>query len=82
MGKRIGTVSIIITNREEQISKVNKIVSDHASIIIGRMGMPYPEKGINIISLIISGDTDEVGSLTGKLGSIKGVQVKSVLAKI
>jgi len=82
MSKRIGTVSIILTNREEQVLNVNKIISSHASIIIGRMGMPYPERGINIISLIINGNTDEIGSLTGKLGSVNGVQVKSVLAKI
>ena len=82
MDKRIGTVSIILTNREEQVLNVNRIISDHARIMIGRIGVPYPEKGINIISLIINGDTDEVGSLTGKLGSINGVQVKSVLAKI
>ena len=81
MSKRIGMVSIILTNREEQISNVSKIISDHASIIIGRIGMPYPEKGINIISLIINGNTDEIGSLAGKLGSINGVLVRSVLTK-
>jgi len=82
MNKRIGIVSIILTNREKQVSNVNRIISDHASIIIGPMGIPYPNKGINIISLIINGNTDEIGSLTGKLGSINDVQVKSVLAKI
>jgi len=81
MSKRIGMVSIILTNREEQISNVSKIISDHASIIIGRIGMPYPEKGINIISLIINGNTDKIGSLAGKLGSINGVLVRSVLTK-
>ena len=43
------------------------------------MGIPYRQRGVSVISLIIDGDTDEIGSLTGKLGSIKGVSVKSAL---
>ena len=78
---RIGVVSIIVTNRTSQAAKVNEIVSDHGEMIIGRMGIPYPPKGVNIISLIIHGSTDEIGALTGKLGSLEGVQVKSVLTK-
>lgn len=81
MSKRIGTVSIIISDRVNQSSEVNRILSKHAEIIIGRMGLPYFPKKISIICLIVNGSNDQLGSLTGQLGSIKGVQVKSVMAK-
>jgi len=82
MSRRIGTVTIIITDRVNQSAKVNEILSKHADIIIGRMGLPYSPKDISIICLIVNGSTDQLGSLTGKLGSIEGVQVKSVMAKV
>ena len=82
MSKRIGTVTIVITDRINQSARVNEILSKHADIIIGRMGLPYSLKKISIICLIVNGSTDQLGSLTGQLGSIEGVQVKSVMAKI
>jgi putative iron-only hydrogenase system regulator len=82
MSKRIGTVTIIITDRINQSDRVNEILSKHADIIIGRMGLPYSLKKISIICLIVNGSTDQLGSLTGQLGFIEGVQVKSVMAKI
>jgi len=82
MYKRIGTVTIIITDRINQSARVNEILSKHADIIIGRMGLPYSLKKISIICLIVNGSTDQLGSLTGQLGSIDGAQVKSVMAKI
>jgi len=81
MSKRVGTVSIILTDRTAQAAEVNELLTEHGKIIIGRMGLPYAPKGIHIISLIIHGSTDEIGALTGKLGSLAGVEVKSVLTK-
>lgn len=82
MSKRIGTVTIIVTDRINQSARVNEILSKHAGIIIGRMGLPYSSKKISIICLIVNGSTDQLGSLTGQLGSIEEVQVKSVMAKL
>lgn len=79
--KRIGVVSIIVTSRKNQAGEVNEILSDYGDMIIGRMGLPYAPKNINIISLIIHGSTDEIGAMTGKLGLLPGVQVKSALTK-
>lgn len=79
--RRIGVVSIIVTDRSRQAPKINAILSEHGDAIIGRMGLPYPPKRIQVISLIVHGTTDELGALTGKLGSLNGVQVKSVLTK-
>ncbi len=80
MGKRVGVVAIIIEDKES-IPMVNRILSKYAEIIIGRMGVPYKEKNLNIISAIIDGTTDEIGGLTGQLGKLQGVAVKSALSK-
>jgi putative iron-only hydrogenase system regulator len=79
--RRIGVVSIIIHNRKESAMRVNEIITHYGDSIIGRMGIPYEPKGINIIALIIHGTTDDIGALTGKLGSLQDVEVKSVLTK-
>lgn len=80
--RRIGVVSIIIHDRKESARQVNEILTRHGEIIIGRMGLPYDPGGIHIIALIINGTTDEVGSMTGQLGSLSGVEVKSALARV
>ncbi|ADU61326.1 MAG: iron-only hydrogenase system regulator [Proteobacteria bacterium] len=79
MQKRIGIIGIIIKDRNMAAAKVNAILSDHGEMIVGRMGLPFRDRGINIIDLIIEATTDEVGALTGKLGMLDGVQVKSLL---
>lgn len=81
MERRIGVIGIVIENREEVSDKLNKILSDHGDIIVGRMGIPYKERGLCVISLIVDGTTDEIGALTGKLGSLSGIKVKSALTK-
>lgn len=78
--KRIGVIGIVIENLE-RAPLVNDILHQHGNIIVGRLGLPYREKGINIISLIVDGTTDEIGALNGKLGKIDGVNVKSALSK-
>jgi putative iron-only hydrogenase system regulator len=80
MDKRIGVVGIVI-DELIHISEVNEILSQFGSIIVGRMGIPYRERGVNVISLIVDGTTDEIGALTGKLGKINGISVKSALSK-
>lgn len=80
---RLGVVGIVVDDRETA-PRVNQILSEYADIIIGRMGIPHVkrEHEVSVISLIVDGSTDEIGGLTGKLGSLKGVQVKSALAKM
>lgn len=81
MEKRIGTITIIITNRASQSEKVNRILSEFGDIIIARLGVPYAPRNLSIIALIVHASTDEIGALTGKLGTLTGVQVKSALTK-
>ena len=79
MEKRIGSVIILIQTRES-VQDLNEIISKHSQIIIGRQGLPR-SNGQSIISLILEGTTDQIGSLTGQLGRLSGIQVKSVLLK-
>jgi putative iron-only hydrogenase system regulator len=79
MDKRIGVVAIIVKDRKSSAPKVNTILSGYGEMIVGRVGLPYKERGVSVISLIIEASTDEVGALTGKLGQLDGVQVKSIL---
>lgn len=80
MDKRIGVVGIVI-EEFESAKTVNETLHELASIIVGRMGIPRKDRGISIISLIVEGTTDEISALTGKLGKISGVNVKSALTK-
>ncbi len=79
MEKRIGTALILIEDTNF-VQQMNEIAFKHSNIIIGRQGLPRGN-GQNIISLVLEGTTDEIGSLTGQLGRLKGIQVKSVLLK-
>ncbi|MGE5390942.1 MAG: TM1266 family iron-only hydrogenase system putative regulator [Deltaproteobacteria bacterium] len=78
--KRLGVIGIVVEDREAAV-RVNNILHEHAGMIVGRMGIPYREKDVSVISLIVDGTTDELGSLTGKLGKISQVTVKSALTK-
>lgn len=80
MEKRIGVIGIIVENMNST-TRLNAILHDHADIILGRLGVPYREKQISVISLIVEGTTDQIGALTGKLGNLSGVNVKSALSK-
>lgn len=79
--KRLGFVGIIIDKSDDNVSQVNEVLSEYSSIIVGRMGIPYRERGCAVITLVVDATNDEIGSLTGKLGNIAGVSVKSALAK-
>ena len=79
MEKRVGSAIILILEREN-VQNLNEVLSKHSQIIIGRLGLPR-SNGQSIISLVLEGTTDEIGSLTGQLGRLSGIQVKSVLLK-
>ncbi|WP_432665929.1 iron-only hydrogenase system regulator [Wukongibacter baidiensis] len=80
MDKRIGVVAIIVEN-EDSVQIVNSILSSYSDLVVGRMGIPYKEKKVKVISIIVDGTTDKIGAMTGKLGRLDGVTVKSALTK-
>lgn len=78
MEKRIGVVGIII----EEFGKatfVNDILHDFGNLIVGRIGVPYKDRGIFVISIIVDGTMDEISAMTGKIGKISNVRVKSAI---
>jgi len=79
MEKRIGSAIILVQTRES-VQELNEVISKHSGIIIGRQGLPRGN-GESIISLVLEGTTDQIGSLTGQLGRLSGIQIKSVLLK-
>ena len=79
MEKRVAVIGITVSIREHNSKKVNDILSHFGDIIIARMGVPYNERDISVISIIVDGTTDEIGALSGKLGNINGVKVKVAL---
>jgi putative iron-only hydrogenase system regulator len=80
MEKRIGAI-IILVKVKENVQKLNDILTRHASIILGRQGIPIRDKGINIISLVVEGNTDEISTLSGQLGKLEGITCKAVFVK-
>lgn len=81
MEKRLGVIGIVVGERENAAGKVNQILSDFSEVIVGRMGVPYRERQTSVIALIVDGNTDQIGALTGRLGAVTGVTVKSALTK-
>ena len=78
---RLGFVGIIVEDRKNLSTEINKIISDFGNIVIARLGVPYKEKKCSVITLIVDTDTDLLGKFTGRLGAINGVSVKSALSK-
>ena len=81
MEKRIGSISVLISNRDI-VPQVNELLSESADLILARQGLPLRDKGIHFISLIIEGTTDQISALTGKLGRLPDVEAKSMVAKV
>jgi len=77
MLKRIGVVGIVINEPQAIADKVNLIISHYSHLIMGRMGIPKSAEQIGVIALIVEGTTDDIGALTGKLGNLPGIIVKS-----
>jgi putative iron-only hydrogenase system regulator len=72
-------VAIVVEDRRTAVPRVNEILSEFGQTIIGRIGVPYRERDLNIIAIIVEGTTDQLGALSGKLGMVPGVKSKSLL---
>lgn len=81
MESRVAVIGIIIEN-SEVVDKVNAILHDNARYILGRMGIPYREKNINIISIAIDAPQDIISSISGKIGRLQGVTAKTAYSGV
>ena len=80
MEKRIGTITVFVTDRSVT-PQINGTLSQYAELIAARQGLPFRDRSVAVISLIVEGDMDEINQLSGKLGRIGGVEVKTVVSK-
>ena len=78
--KRIAVAAIVIDEQSAAV-EVNNVLHDYSDIIIGRMWIPYKERGISLISVALDAEPDVISSLTGRLGQIQGVSVKAAISK-
>ena len=80
MDRRIAILGIIVENTDS-VERVNELLHEYREFIVGRMGMPYRERGISVISVVMDADTNMVSALSGKLGMTPGVSAKAVYSK-
>ena len=81
MENRVALVGIIVEDKES-VAPMNEILHSYADYVIGRMGLPYAKRDISVISIALDAPLDVINSLTGKLGMLKGVTAKSLMAKM
>ena len=80
MPKRLGVVGIFVESLSAS-TEINAILHEFAGIIVGRMGLPYRERRVAVIALIVDGEVDEISALTGRLGRVPSTSVKTALSR-
>ncbi len=80
METRVAIISIIVEDKDA-VETLNGLLHEYSRYIIGRMGIPYREKDINVISVAMDAPLDEINSLTGALGRISGLTAKAAFSK-
>ena len=81
MATRVAVMSMIVENGES-VEKLNQILHENGKYIIGRMGIPYRERGINIISIALDAPQDAISAMSGKIGNLPGGSVKTAYSSI
>lgn len=77
MNTRVALISIMVTN-PDSVAQINEYLHEYSSYIIGRMGIPYREKKVSIISVALDATNDTISALAGKLGRLDGVTSKTI----
>lgn len=78
--KRIAVLSVIAEKRDETAS-LNMILSEYGEYIVGRMGIPYREKGVSVLCVVLDAPASVVNALTGKLGQLDGISAKTLFSR-
>lgn len=79
MEKRVAVIGIVV-EKEEAAEIVNAILHEYRKVIVGRMGIPYRERGLSVISVIVDAPNATISALSGKLGMTDGVSSKAIYA--
>ena len=80
VNSRIALIGIILTSHES-VDALNSLLSDYGNYIVGRMGIPYREKNLSIISIAMDSPNDVISALSGKIGMLPGISTKTIYAK-
>lgn len=81
METRVAVIGIIV-ERHESVDKLNEVLHEYGKYIVGRMGIPYRERNINVISIVIDAPQSEISAVSGKIGKIDGVSVKTAYSSV
>lgn len=81
METRVAVISIIVES-DDAVEQLNKLLHNYKDYIIGRMGLPYRAKGVSIICVAIDAPQNAISALSGKLGSIQGVSIKTAYSNV
>ena len=81
MTNRVALLGIVVDDHDST-EALNKLLSEYRDFIVGRMGIPYRSRGINLISIVIDAPQDAISALTGKIGMLKGVTAKALYSKV
>lgn len=81
METRVAVMSIIVSDGE-MAEKINAILHEYGEYVIGRMGIPYRKRGVNIISVALDAPQDTIAALAGKIGFLRGVSVKTAYSSV
>ena len=81
METRVALLGIIV-EKTDSTMRLNQLLHDYADYIIGRMGIPYKERNVNIISVAVDAPQDVISALSGKIGVIEGISVKTVYSNV
>ncbi len=81
MNNRIAIIALIVQNKDS-VQSLNNLLHEYGEYIIGRMGIPYQNRKINIISIAIDAPADIINALSGKIGALKGISVKTVYSDV
>lgn len=81
MNTRVAVIGIIVENLES-VEKLNAILSEYGENIIGRMGIPYKEKNVNCITVVIDAEQNAINTLCGKIGKLDGVSSKAAFSNV
>lgn len=81
METRVAVMSIIVEN-SNTVEKLNALLHEYGEFIIGRMGLPYRKRNVNIISVALDAPQNTISTLSGKIGSLDGISVKTAYSNI
>lgn len=81
METRIAVIGIIVENKDS-VEDLNRILHEYGQFIVGRMGIPYPKRSVNIVSIAVDAPQDVISALAGKIGRLKGISAKAAYSNV